>query len=395
MRLASAWSVVFLIVIGASFFAKAGEMFSRVWLGSFYVSGLAALVASRKLLFLLVRKWTREGRLDPPHGDRRRRRGRRERHRGAAAAEGFRRQDHRPVRRSRRRAQRHGLRRRAQARHRRRSGRIRAAHARRSGDLFAADLGGRPHPADAEEIVGAAGRHPARRPHQQAAIPPALLFLHRQRAGARRVRSADRRLGRGDEMAVRQIDRRPPARPRAAGDGADRARHQARKPRSGSVQAEALRLQQRPDRGLQVPLDVCGRGRRHRQQARHQGRSARDARRALSSARPASTSCRSCSTWCSRATCRWSARARTRSTPRRKPASTTRRWTATSPATASSRASPAGRRSTAGVARPTPTKRSSSASSTISTTSRTGRCCSISTSWRRTPFALLKTENAY
>ena len=63
MRLASAWSVVFLIVIGASFFAKAGEMFSRVWLGTFYVSGLAVLIASRRLLFLLVRKWTREGRL--------------------------------------------------------------------------------------------------------------------------------------------------------------------------------------------------------------------------------------------------------------------------------------------------------------------------------------------
>ena len=149
---------------------------------------------------------------DPPHGDRRRRRGRRECHRGTAAAEGFRRQDHRPVRRSRRRAQQRGLRRRAQARHRRRPGRVRPAHARRSGDLFAADLGGRPHPADAEEIVGAAGRHPARRPRQQAAIPPALLFLHRQCAGARRVRSADRRLGRGDEMAVRQIDRRPHAR---------------------------------------------------------------------------------------------------------------------------------------------------------------------------------------
>ena len=44
MRLASAWSVVFLIVIGASFFAKAGDMFSRVWLGSFYVIGLVALV---------------------------------------------------------------------------------------------------------------------------------------------------------------------------------------------------------------------------------------------------------------------------------------------------------------------------------------------------------------
>jgi len=63
MRLASAWSVVFLIAIGASFFAKAGPMFSRVWLGVFFVVGLAVLIASRKILFLLVRRWTREGRL--------------------------------------------------------------------------------------------------------------------------------------------------------------------------------------------------------------------------------------------------------------------------------------------------------------------------------------------
>lgn len=63
MRLASAWSLVFLLIIGASFFAKAGEMYSRVWLGSFYVAGLATLIASRKILFYLVRSWTREGRL--------------------------------------------------------------------------------------------------------------------------------------------------------------------------------------------------------------------------------------------------------------------------------------------------------------------------------------------
>ena len=143
MRLASAWSVVFLIVIGASFFAKAGDMFSRVWLGSFYVGGLVALMASRRLLFLLVRKWTREGRLTRRTvivggGD-----AGAARHRGAAAAKRFRRQDHRPVRRSRRQAQQHGLRRRAQARRRRRPGRIRPAHARRSGDLFTADRRGR------------------------------------------------------------------------------------------------------------------------------------------------------------------------------------------------------------------------------------------------------------
>jgi len=62
-RLASAWSVVFLIAISISFFAKSGDMFSRVWLGSFYVVGLLCLIASRKILFLLVRRWTQQGRL--------------------------------------------------------------------------------------------------------------------------------------------------------------------------------------------------------------------------------------------------------------------------------------------------------------------------------------------
>jgi Undecaprenyl-phosphate glucose phosphotransferase len=64
MRLASAWSVVFLIAISMSYFAKAGDEFSRVWLGSFYVLGLAVLVGFRRALFLLVRRWTHEGRLD-------------------------------------------------------------------------------------------------------------------------------------------------------------------------------------------------------------------------------------------------------------------------------------------------------------------------------------------
>jgi Undecaprenyl-phosphate glucose phosphotransferase len=62
-RLASAWSLVFLIAIGVSFFAKIGDQFSRVWLGSFYVAGLAALITFRRILFVLVRRWTAEGRL--------------------------------------------------------------------------------------------------------------------------------------------------------------------------------------------------------------------------------------------------------------------------------------------------------------------------------------------
>jgi Undecaprenyl-phosphate glucose phosphotransferase len=63
-RLASAWSVVFLITIGVTFFAKVGDLYSRVWLGAFYVVGLLTLLAFRRALFLLVRTWTREGRLD-------------------------------------------------------------------------------------------------------------------------------------------------------------------------------------------------------------------------------------------------------------------------------------------------------------------------------------------
>jgi Undecaprenyl-phosphate glucose phosphotransferase len=64
MRLASAWSLVFLIAVAGSYFARAGDEFSRVWLGSFYVVGLLTLIAFRRCLFLLVRRWTRQGRLD-------------------------------------------------------------------------------------------------------------------------------------------------------------------------------------------------------------------------------------------------------------------------------------------------------------------------------------------
>jgi Undecaprenyl-phosphate glucose phosphotransferase len=63
MRLASAWSVVFLIAMAVTFFAKTGGQFSRAWLGGFYVIGLVALIGCRRIVFLLVREWTRQGRL--------------------------------------------------------------------------------------------------------------------------------------------------------------------------------------------------------------------------------------------------------------------------------------------------------------------------------------------
>jgi Undecaprenyl-phosphate glucose phosphotransferase len=63
-RLAPAWSVVFLLIISMTFFAKVGDQYSRVWLGTFYVVGLGVLVAFRRSVFVMVRQWTRQGRLD-------------------------------------------------------------------------------------------------------------------------------------------------------------------------------------------------------------------------------------------------------------------------------------------------------------------------------------------
>jgi Undecaprenyl-phosphate glucose phosphotransferase len=64
IRLLSAWSLVFFIVIGISFFAKAGEQFSRVWLAGFFTCGAAALIGLRLAVTQLVRQWIRDGRLE-------------------------------------------------------------------------------------------------------------------------------------------------------------------------------------------------------------------------------------------------------------------------------------------------------------------------------------------
>ena len=64
VRLAAAWSLVFLLAISASFFAEINDQFSRTWLGTFYVLGLFALIGFRRALSLLVRRWTLQGRLD-------------------------------------------------------------------------------------------------------------------------------------------------------------------------------------------------------------------------------------------------------------------------------------------------------------------------------------------
>lgn len=63
-RMVSAWAFVFLLFIGASFFAKLGGQVSRLWLSAFFVIGLATLIAQRLVLRGLMRRWARDGRLD-------------------------------------------------------------------------------------------------------------------------------------------------------------------------------------------------------------------------------------------------------------------------------------------------------------------------------------------
>src|SRR6201994_4893121 len=63
-RMISSWAFVFLLFIGASFFAKLGGEVSRLWLSSFFFLGLAALIAERLFLRGMVRSWAHQGRLD-------------------------------------------------------------------------------------------------------------------------------------------------------------------------------------------------------------------------------------------------------------------------------------------------------------------------------------------
>src|ERR1700744_3866526 len=63
-RMISSWAFVFLLFIGASFFAKLGGEISRLWLSAFFFVGLAALIVERLFLRGMVRSWAHQGRLD-------------------------------------------------------------------------------------------------------------------------------------------------------------------------------------------------------------------------------------------------------------------------------------------------------------------------------------------
>src|SRR5947207_2096594 len=63
-RLTVAWSIVFLVLVALVFFAQLGGMYSRLWLSAYYGIGLFTLYATRLFVFGVVRRWTRDGRLD-------------------------------------------------------------------------------------------------------------------------------------------------------------------------------------------------------------------------------------------------------------------------------------------------------------------------------------------
>src|ERR1043165_165371 len=63
-KLTVAWSLLFLSAVAVLFFARLGDLYSRVWLAGFFSIGLLTLFAYRLMLYGKVRRWIREGRLD-------------------------------------------------------------------------------------------------------------------------------------------------------------------------------------------------------------------------------------------------------------------------------------------------------------------------------------------
>jgi Undecaprenyl-phosphate glucose phosphotransferase len=63
-RVVMAWTSVFAIFMALIFFTKLGDHYSRVWLASWYGVGLASLVCFRTVMGGLVRHWNKHGRLD-------------------------------------------------------------------------------------------------------------------------------------------------------------------------------------------------------------------------------------------------------------------------------------------------------------------------------------------
>ncbi len=62
-RVLLAWTAAFALLLAAAFFLKAGHEFSRVWFAGWYVTGIVVLLGERLVVAGFVRRWTQQGRL--------------------------------------------------------------------------------------------------------------------------------------------------------------------------------------------------------------------------------------------------------------------------------------------------------------------------------------------
>ena len=62
-RILMAWTLVFSALMAIAFFSKLGQEYSRVWVATWYASGLMVLVLVRIVLCVAVRNWAKLGRL--------------------------------------------------------------------------------------------------------------------------------------------------------------------------------------------------------------------------------------------------------------------------------------------------------------------------------------------
>jgi Undecaprenyl-phosphate glucose phosphotransferase len=62
-RVGAAWSILFAAIASAVFFAKMGSEFSRLWLAAWFLSGLLLLAALRIIVAQLAHNWNKAGRL--------------------------------------------------------------------------------------------------------------------------------------------------------------------------------------------------------------------------------------------------------------------------------------------------------------------------------------------
>ena len=63
-RIAGGWTIILLVALALVFFLRFEIVFSRVWFLAWYVGGLTALIGERIVLALIVRRMTASGRLD-------------------------------------------------------------------------------------------------------------------------------------------------------------------------------------------------------------------------------------------------------------------------------------------------------------------------------------------